>query len=216
MPRRHLLRFGIIFLLTSWFAGCTKPAASEIDFGKIDHSVYTNKFFGMQVTIPSGWSIQDQQQQQQIMTEGEKVLSGSDKNLKAMMKASELETVSLFAAFEYPQGSPVPMNPGVMALAEKVNQQPGIKTGRDYFYQARKVLEAGQLHVTFPKDYYTQKLGGVDFDVMEAQIAVGAKIVEEKYYATILKGYALSFIVVYEKDHEDPAQVKMLDSMTFK
>ena len=216
MSRTKLLCTAQIIVLAVLLIGCGKKANDEIDFGAFNNSVYTNNYFGLTVTIPADWSIQDQEAQRRIMKLGGKMVAGDDKNLKSLMKASELKTVNLFAAFEYPAGTPVAFNPSIMALAEKVSQLPGIKRGKDYLFFARQILESGQMQVSFPKEIYTERLGGVDFDVMDLELSVREITIKEKYYAAIIKGYALSFIVAFTNDEEESSDQKILNTVTFQ
>ena len=78
------------------------------------------------------------------------------------------------------------------------------------------MLESSQLDISFPKDTYTVKLGGVDFDVMDAEPSVRGTTVKEKYYATIRKGYALSFVEAYVTEDEESFERNVLDIVTFK
>ncbi len=204
-----------VLALTLLFAGCSKKASDEIDFGTLNNSVYRNEYFGFSATFPKDWSVQDQTAQRRLMKRGTQLIAGDDANLKAMVKASELQTVNLFAVFEHPVGSPVESNPNILSLAEQVRDMPGIKRGKDYFFQVRKMLEAGQMQVEFPKDYYSERLGGVEFDVMELEIPVRGKTIKQKYYAAIQKGYALSFIISFSTDDEAAALQKILDSIAF-
>jgi len=204
-----------ILALTLLFTGCGKKASDEIDFGTLSNSVYRNKYFGLSVTLPKDWSVQDQKAQRRLMKKGVQLVAGDDENLKAVVKASELQTVNLFAAFEHPFGSPVASNPSIMSVAEMVRELPGIKRGKDYHFQARKMLEAGQIQVSFPKDYYSERLGGVEFDVMELEMSMLGKVIKQKYYAAIMKGYALCFIVSFTNDDEAASLQRILDSITF-
>jgi hypothetical protein len=216
MTRIKLLFTAQIIVLAVLLTGCGKKASDEIDFGAFNNSVYTNNYFGLTVTIPADWSIQDQEAQRRIMKLGGKMVAGDDKNLKSLMKASELKIVNLFAAFKYPAGTPVAFNPSIMALAEKVSQLPGIKRGKDYLFFARQILESGQMQVSFPKEIYTERLGGVDFDVMDLELSVRGITIKEKYYAAIIKGYALSFIVAFTNDEEESSDQKILNTVTFQ
>jgi len=214
-------RTGFIFIaqfivLAGLLAGCGKRASDEIDFGTFTNSVYHNNFFGVSVTTPSGWSIQDQNAQQRLMKLGEKMIAGDDKSMKAAMQASEMQSVNLFAVYKYPYGSPVTNNLAIMSVAEKVGELPGIKRGKDYLFHVRQMLEASSVSVDFLKDIYPKPLGGVDFDVMELELHVRGTIVREQYYTTIMKGYALSFIVISRDLEMDPVQRAALDSVTFK
>jgi hypothetical protein len=197
--------------------GCGRKASDEIDFGTLKNSVYQNNYFGFSVTIPKDWSAQDQEAQQQIQAEGRTMVAGNDKNLNAaFQRASELQTVNLFAVFKYPRGSPVPFNPAILAIAERVRQLPGIQRGKDYLFHARELLKSSRIQVSFTKDFYTERLGGVDFDVMDAELEIRGIMVKEKYYAVIRKGYALGFVVTYQTDEQESLQHKVLETMTFK
>jgi hypothetical protein len=204
-----------VLALTLAFTGCGKKASDEIDFGTLNNTVYQNQYFGFSVKLPKDWSVQDQQAQQRIMKKGAQMVAGDNGNLKAMVKASELQSVNLFAAFEHPVGSPVEYNPSIMSVAEVVRELPGIKRGKDYLFQAKKVLQTGQIQVSFPKEFYPERLGGVEFDVMESEISMLGKVIRQKYYTTIRKGYALCFIVSFTNDDEAASLRKILDSVEF-
>ena len=197
-------------------AGCRQKAASEIDFGDFNNSVYTNSYFGMTVSFPTDWKIQDQAEQRRLMKFGGKLMSGDDKNLNAVVKASELQSVNLFAVFQYAPGSPVDFNPSVLAIAEDVRHAPGITRGKDYLFHTRKMLEAGQIQVNFPNEPYTEKLGGTDFDVLDAEISVRSITVKQKYYSAIMKGYAMCFVASFNTPEQGAALKKILDTTEFK
>ena len=200
-------------MLALLLAGCGKKASNEIDFGTFNNSVYTNKYFGMSVTVPADWNIQDQSALRRLMKKGEALLSGDDKNMKATIKASELRVVNLFAAFEHAPGSPVTFNPSIMSLAESVQDMTGIKRGSDYHFHARQFLESGQIKINFPHDIYTKSVGGVDFDVMDTEMPVRGLVIKQKYYATIVKGYALVFILSAVDDAQVAELQKILDTV---
>src|SRR5436190_15500005 len=135
-PAQFLIATVCILLLP----GCAKKASEEVDFGVFKNSVYENEYFGFKVTIPSTWSVQDQRARQQLAEKGTKMLTGDDKGMKAMLKASELQTITLLAAFQHPVGTPVAFNPSITSVAERVRDLPGIKQGKDYLFHAKKLL----------------------------------------------------------------------------
>jgi hypothetical protein len=144
-----LLLVPVIGLALLPLCGCKKIVTaietSEIDFGTITNSVYQNNYFGMSVTFPQGWSIQDQAEQRRLAATGGKIMYGSDPNKQAVLKASELQTVNMFAVFQYAIGSPVPFNPSIMSMAENVSEYPGIKNGGDYLYHVKSQLTSGRM-----------------------------------------------------------------------
>jgi hypothetical protein len=216
MSRTKLFCTAQIIALAALLIGCGKKTGNELDFGAFNNSVYTNNYFGLTVAIPAGWSIQDQEAQRRIMALGGNMVAGEDKNMKALMKASELQTVNLFAAFKYPLGTPVTFNPSILALAEKVSQMPGIKRGKDYLFFTKKTLESGKMQISYPKEIYTERLGGVDFDVMDVELSLCGTMVKEKYYVAIMKSYALSFIVTFTNNEEESSGLKILNEVRFQ
>jgi hypothetical protein len=129
-----------VLVLASLLIGCGKKASDEIDFGTFNKSIYTNAFFGLQVSVPADWSIQDQEAQRRMMKLGGDVVAGDDKSMKSFIKAAGLKSIILFSAFEHPLGTPAPFNSSVTAVAEKVKELPGIKGGKDCLFLSRRCL----------------------------------------------------------------------------
>ena len=209
----------ICVLVMVWivlFAGCRKRASDEIDFGAVENSTYRNDYFGLSVKLPSEWSVQDKETRQKLMDLGRKMVQGDDKNLKAVIKASEMQTVNLFAAFKHPIGTPVPYNPNIMCLAERVSHMPGIKRGKDYHFHSKRLLESSQMEVSFPKEASTEELGGHNFDVMYVEAPIAGMTIRQKHYAAIMKGYALVFIVSFTNGEEESTLDNVLSSVTFE
>lgn len=191
-------------------------ASDEIDFGTIENSTYTNNYFGLSVKFPPEWSVQDQKAQKNLMDMGSKMISQGDKNLNAAIKASMSETVSLFFVSQHLLGTPVSSNPNIVCIAERVRETPGIKSGKDYLFHIRKTLESGQMKFAFPKEVTTEKLGGRDFYVLYGEMPMGGTTVRQKWYATIMKGYALTFTISFTNEEEQSALDNVLSTVTFK
>ena len=197
-------------------AGCQKKASDEIDFGTTKDGLYRNQFFGFSVQIPTNWSIQDQDAQRRLAATGKNLLAGDDKNMKAILKASEVQSVDLFAAYQYAVGAAVKFDPAILSVAERVSQLPGIQRGKDYLFHARELIESGQLQATFPRADFSRRIGGVDFDAMEVDLSIRGATVREEYYAAIMKGYALAFIITYTDEAEQKNGAAILDTITFR
>lgn len=196
-------------------AACGKKAADEIDFGVVENSTYRNDYLGFRIKLPPDWSIQDRAMQKKIADAGGKLLAGDDKNLKAIVKASELQTVHLLAAFKHPMGAPVKFNPNVICIAERISHLPGIKSGKDYHFHTRRVLEAGQLKIAFPREISTESLGGRSFDVMYAEISAVNLLVRQKYYASVIRDYALACSVTFLTPEDESALNAIMRSVSF-
>lgn len=202
-----------IMLMTT---GCAKKASDEIDFGAIKNNIYKNKYFSLSVTLPPTWSVQDENSRKQNIKLAKKMLAGDDKNLTAVMKASEMSSVSLFTATKHPIGTPVSFNPSISCVAERISHMPGLKTGQDYLFHAKKLLQSSQMKVSFPKKFSNQSLGGHDFGVMYVDMNIRGTRLHQKYYATLLKGYALAFVISFSTNEDELALQNILNSMSFE
>ena len=209
----------LIFIILIWslalLSGCGKKANDEIDLGSVTDSIYRNEYFGFSVALPPDWNIQDQDTIQENSNRGQKMLAGDDKNLEATLKAAEMTTFTLFAALKHPFGAPVQYNPNISCIAERVSHLPGIKKGQDYLFHSKKLLESSQLQIHFPSEISTESLGGMDFGVMHTEIPITGMTVRQKYYAAIIKGYSLGFVVSFTNDSEKSLLQDILETITF-
>jgi hypothetical protein len=207
-----------VFLITCivLLPGCERKASDEVDFGTFENSVYQNKYFGLTLTVPSEWSIQDQESQKQMMDTAKKLISGEDKNLEKTIKASEWQVVNLLALFKHPRGTPVPFNPSFICIAERVSHLPGIKEGKDYLFHSKTLLESGQLDISFPRDISSEKLSGTSFDVMYVNTTLAGITIQQKMYATVTKGYALIFTISFITEEEKASLQGILESVAFE
>lgn len=186
-----------------------------LDAGTLKDVTYSNAYFGMKLTIPVGWQVQDTETAKELFQRGKDLAVGDDKNLDAIVTASEKQSLALLSVFKYQPGSPVQFNPGFVCIVERVSHLPGIKKGGDYLFHVRKGLSASKLQITFDKDIYDEVIGGATFGVLEAKMGFGNKLVSQKYYSTIRKGYALSFIIAFTSDEELKAQNEIIKSVRF-
>ena len=203
--------------------GCAKKTpeqaretVEQIDGGTFEESMYRNKYLGFRLWIPPDWSIQDQQVQKQITATGVQIVAGDNKNMQAVLRAGEAQTINLLMAFKHPPGAPVAFNAVIACVAAPVSHLPGIRTGGDYLFHTRRLLEAGQLKYSFPREVHVETVGGVEVYVMPTEIALSPQIVVEQYhYATIRKGYALTLILSYATKEDGSELHHMLETMAF-
>jgi hypothetical protein len=195
--------------------GCGKKAGSQMDAGRFEGSVYHNDYLGLTIALPGNWSIEDPQLVKQTARTGGQMLAGNSENLQAVLKEGEQGTVQLFNAFKYLPGSPVADNPYIYACAQDVSRSPGVQTGGDYLFHARRFLEAGQLKFTFPREVYTEKLGGQEFQVMTAELVIPpAGKMSQEHFATVRKGYAVVFTLSFWTEEERTELRSILNTLT--
>jgi hypothetical protein len=192
----------IITLVSILFCGCSKTAVNEMGYGEFTNGVYENEYLDFSIKLPKDWSILDAEANKAVMEAGSNMLSGDDKNLAAQLKASELQNVSMFTVSKYERGSPVESNPTIMGVAEKITHMPGIKSGKDYHFFTKQLLEQSQVEVNFPSEISREAIGRYNFDILDVEIPSGGITIKQKYYVAIEKGYALALILSYTNESE--------------
>jgi hypothetical protein len=197
--------------------GCAKKDVGRIDAGKVEGSVYRNEYLGFTLRIPSDWSVQDRKAQEEQRRTGEKMLSGDNKSMQAMFESGASRTVDLIMLFKYPPGSPVSFNPNIAGVAENVAHAPGIRTGGDYLFHYRRVLQASQAKFSFTRDVYTETIGGAEFHVLTTETSpLPATVVKQEHYATVRKGYVVVLVLSFTTDEERKALRDVLDTGVFE
>jgi hypothetical protein len=198
------------------YCGCGENTPEKIGYGTLEYGVYTNEYFGMRVEVPDGWHALDDESRKELMQKGKKMIAGGDKNLEAAIDASELDSVNLFTVYEHPPGTPVSYNPSLACVAEKVGHLPGIKRGSDYLFHMNQVLERSRMNIEITDDIYSEDIGGVSFDVQEMELNVSGFRIRQKYYAAIIKDYALGIVMSSTTDEEQEALEEILATMELK
>lgn len=164
----------------------------KLDFGSVNDQTYTNNYFGLKITIPDEWEVANNVLITQTMPTNQDIDIDSSYN-----DASAYNDVELILMNKYSLGSE--NNLSFQSEATKVDSS--FSTSEEYLRQGKKELDNSPLKFTFPKDIYTEKIDGIDFKVLEAQLKLtDSMTVTTKVYATILKGYALSFALTYSNN----------------
>ena len=195
--------------------GCQKKASEEIDAGTFTGPVYHNNYFGIRLTLPPDWKIQDKKAMETLKNAGKKMIEGSNKKLKAALDFSDYQTVHLFAAFKHPLFAQVTFNPNVMGIAERVGHVAGIKSGKDYLLQSKQVMKSSNMNMKFPQKIYSEAFGGVEFAVLCTEMTLMGRLIKQKQYSLVKKGYALTFNISFISEDQEAELKKILNTMTF-
>jgi hypothetical protein len=198
--------------------GCNKAKPIEeekgFDYGSVKDGLYTNNFFDIQVDVPKDWKVQSQEQSEAMMKQGAEAVAGDNKRMKAALKASEVNTASLLTVFQHDPGAAVEYNPNFMLVAENLKAFPGIKTGKEYLFQTRKILSTAQVNYTYmDEDFKKEDINGIEFYVMNVRIDIGGGTVQQSYLATVKDGFALGFIYSWHNDEEKAKLEKIKNSI---
>lgn len=188
------------------------PLPESFDYGKIKGNEYRQKYLDIQFFFDTTWAVQSKADIERISKIGESVITGDDDELKAIMKAADVQVANLFAAFKYELGTPVDYNPSIMLIAENVKQSPGVKKGADYLFHTKKMLSRTNLDYKFEEATYQKTIGGKSFDVTKAYLTTAGITLTQEYFAFIKRDFCILFILSYMNETEKEELHSFLDN----
>jgi hypothetical protein len=162
-----------------------------------DNLHFENRQFGLTVEKPSSWYSQSLQESLNLQSQGTEMMSGNDKNMKAMLNASLKGSLTLFSFFEVPPGTPGKLNPSVVSTAEYVVPYPGIKTGCDYLASVKQLIANSQVKMQFTEGCQTEKLGSSTFGMVESSLVLGKQDVHQRYWACRKGDHVIGMVQTY-------------------
>ncbi len=206
-----------LFVLAVIIASCNPGGQSKkFDYGHVEDNIYVNAFFGLEVLLPDAWVVQSKEQTENITNLGKDIIAGDDKNLKAVLDASEVNSANLLTVFKYEIGAAVDYNPSFMLVAENLNSAPGIKNGSDYLFQTKKLLQQSQMEFDHIDEQFAREvINNQEFDTMNCSISYMGFVIHQKYYTTIQNGFSLSVIVSFIDEEQRNDLEKVVNLMVF-
>lgn len=190
-----------------------KPA--DFDYGKVNKGEYTNNYFNFKLITPKDWNVQNQQQIETLQKKGEELIT--NEKIKATIEISKINTAYLFSIFKYKQDSAVNFNPNFISIAENIGLAPSIKTGKDYLFETRKILQSSNaIYSSISEDFELKEIDGIEFYIMTTKIKNPQFEVSQQFYSTISNGFSLNFILSYVTDEDKGILEKSLYSLDFK
>jgi hypothetical protein len=188
--------------LVSLFAQAQTPApelSSDVNAviraGTLEGSTYINTYFGLRLTFPDGWEVQDDRTKQIIQDRGKERLRFDDSKKQARLDESVANTANLLTLFETPFIQPyqaklvcVVERIPVGSTFTEVNYATSLKTALTGYSKIKYVLE---------KDARTEMIDGAPFTAIDFTVNLDSGRSHQKYYTQIRKGYVLCFILSY-------------------
>jgi len=206
-----------LFFAAIALTACNKATPIDeiegFDFGRVRNDKYTNTYFNIELDVPKGWQVQDDEQKKQLMKEGGDIVFKDDEKMKAAIKTSSITTANLLTAFSNNPGD-TGFAHNIILLAENVEQHPTVVTGDIYLQSVSKILSNSKLEViqmdrTFPK----KVLNGKDYYEMNMVAHVEGMDVHQTYLITIDKGFAVGFIYSYVNDEQKAELEKTINTL---
>ena len=223
MKIKSLFIVTVVFLIASCKSNknestetITKELPAHFDYGQVTDNLYTNEYFGMNIEIPVGWHVQSQEFLNKISEEGKELIAGDDKNIMAVVEASEIKTANLLGAFKYELGASVPFNPNFMMVSENIKSYSGINSGSDYLFHTRRFLLQSQLQYSAIDSTFSKtNINGMDFYHMQAILNLGNFSITQQYFAGLTRGFCLTCIISYQTEEQKTELEKMLNTLKF-
>ena len=184
------------------------------DDGTVTGSTYANKYFGLTLTIPAGWQVQDSSFKKRINEKGKELVTSDDPTTKGELNRAADNTLNLLIVTQYPPGEARPFNSIFICGAEKIPA--GVRTDADYMSALKNTLKYAQVPITIERDVYSEQIGGVAFSVIDFKSNYSGAIVSQKYYAHVMKNYTLFFIIIYQTDEQLKTHTEILRSVVLQ
>ena len=208
----------IIFLLSAVHLFADNPKISDnnrfpFNYGRMEDTVYTNPFFGFKLAIPSTWIVQNKTQIDYVLSKSKDVLDFDNELMNKAVEKLDVNSMTLLMVYKYEIGAPVKYNPSIIILAESMLMQPGIKTGDDYLYHVSSGLK--QSNLNYECNPSENKFTYDDFTFSVLDCSIIQTIVYQKYYSSVIKRYAFSFIITFSDDEERDELINIINTAEF-
>jgi hypothetical protein len=209
-----LFRFSLILLLSLVFGFQGSASDDPFDYGNVDKGKYKNAFFGFEMKVHADWHPLTKAQSDALMKTSIEVISQGSEVLSMALKATEVNYAQLLTVFQHEMGAPVEFNPSIVLMVENLRQAPGVKAGADYLYHTQRGLEATQFSYSFSESSpESVSYAEMNFDAMTAYLHSGNKVIQQDYYCTVTKGFALCFVMSYFDEEQGAALSEMFRSL---
>lgn len=213
--KTYLLSILLFSFLINNMSGQTEQ--TNFDYGEIDNNIYKNSFFNFTINIPTDWAIQNKEQIEALKRHGEALMAGDNAQMKAILKASEINSAILLGAFKYELGSAVEYNPGISIVVENIKNFPGIKSGNEYLYQARRIMKNSQIKYDhIDEEFEKIEIDGLEFYRMNAEMNYMELNIKQIYHSTTLNGFGFSIIVSFVKESNKEELMNILKTVKFR
>ena len=216
MKKLLIVLLTLCILLT---VGCTQIIEAStnkvISMGEMNDHTYTNDYFGLEFSLPQSWTILTEDEIEIITQAGAELVADGNEELEEELELSEVKTLNLVYSYKHDLSYAEAFNPSISCIAENLGLAGVvIRSGEDYLDQVVALFEEAGMPVTV-NDIAKEKLDSVEFDVLNVTIDYGIAVYQ-KYYSTVMDGYALNFIISYTSEDELAEFDSILETVTFE
>jgi hypothetical protein len=205
--------YSLIILLVFIGLSCkTQNKQKDFDYGRLENNKYVNEYFDFEMMVPINWVVQSKEQN--TLETGKNLVAGEDANMKAVFKASEINTANLLSVYQYPKSAAVEYNPSILILAESLKDSPDIRKGSEYLFHARQMMIQSQFKYDYlDEEFEKEIISGIDFYKMNSEVKYMGLIVKQVYYTAVLKGFSLSIIISFVNENQNEEILNSIKSI---
>ncbi|WP_078120293.1 hypothetical protein [Thiosocius teredinicola] len=208
------MRYFLMVLSAMLIVSCDQTDDRDAQVTKsVGSSQFENEYFDLKVSAPNDWYSQDPESTIAQTQKGANMMAGDDQNLKAVVDESLKSSIPLFAFYRYEPGTPGKLNANVIAVAERIDTMPGIKTGCDYLFHVRQLLEHSAVKVDILSDCETTTSGKATIGHFFTRMNFNGVDVNQRINSCVSKQYALTFTESYFGDEDKAAVRQIMDSL---
>ncbi len=188
------------------------------DSGTLRDGIYTNEYFGLEITVPEGWRVLDDETSKQLGQRGGELMAGDSKDMKNLLQQAQTRTVYLFTFFkpipaEGEGGTPT--RALIVGVAEPI--LPGIiDSGEEYLDQVKILLGQAALKSEFDGPTVKESIGGVEFATQQVRQTYLGVVLKQKLSATIRRRHAIIMTRVYTNEAGEQVADDVIRTIKFK
>ena len=209
--------FILIFILTIISCRQTAKIPEDFDYGKTGNGIYKNDYFDFEIPVPDSWHVQNKEQIDQIRKKGSDMIAESNRGLAEKIKASDVGSAILLAAYKNSTDSiNEEYNPSFSIMAENLGSMSGVKKGKEYLINVKKLMQKSGMTFSFPSGFYSQKVGNKEFDAMDVIMNINGLECEQTYYSIVDKNFALGIIVSSVGKEQKETLKDIINKIKFK
>lgn len=170
-----------------------KPDSQGSFFGEIEGNDYKNSFFGLKLTVPENWIIQEKKINEAIKQAGIEKLKGKTSQVQQSLDKETQKVTILFTISKDIFG--IANNAILLLATEKIAPLVQVRNGYDYMRLTLQSYKSMQL----PPDYkYSEKIQSEKFGNENfSYIDIERTKYTQRIYATYRKGYAVFFTLQF-------------------
>ncbi|MGL1934398.1 MAG: hypothetical protein OCD01_05240 [Fibrobacterales bacterium] len=186
-----------------------------VEYGTINDSIYSNSYLKLNMVVPPDWYVPPDSYNKALLKTGKSLYPDSS-NVKAMFDSKQTLNAILITLFENKPGTPTDFNANLVLMSENMTSNPGVETGSDYLFHARKLLQDNALNYNqISEEFPLVKIHDQDFYYLHAKLTVINNEIEQMYYTTIKDHFAVSVVITYETEEQKQILLKSVQSLTF-